>query len=90
MRWTWDPNKNRDNKRTHQLSFETAQLVFGDPLAVSRQDSYPHELRWQTIGLVGPVVLLVVHTSPDPDPETGRSRAHHLRAQSDAARKEGI
>ncbi len=71
LRWTWDPDENHDNKRTHRLGFETAQLVFDDPLAVSRQDSYPHELRWQTNGLVGPVVLLVVHTSPDPDRETG-------------------
>ncbi|MFI4986940.1 MAG: BrnT family toxin [Alphaproteobacteria bacterium] len=66
MRWTWDPKKNRDNKRGHLVSFETAQLVFDDPLAVSRKDTHPLEERWQTIGQVGPVIPFVVHTWPDP------------------------
>ena len=61
LRWTWDANKGRINRRKHGLSFETAQLVFDDPLAASRQDPYPHERRWQTIGMVGNVVVIVVH-----------------------------
>ncbi|MEY3332291.1 MAG: hypothetical protein RLZZ176_591, partial [Cyanobacteriota bacterium] len=52
MKWTWDDNKNRTNKRDHGLSFEAAQYVFADPLAVSRPDPYPEEERWQTIGLI--------------------------------------
>ena len=41
-----------------------AQLVFDDPLHVSRQDRVEQgEPRWQTIGMVGGVVLLLVaHT----------------------------
>ncbi|MGH6842590.1 MAG: BrnT family toxin [Methylocella sp.] len=33
MKWTWDREKNRTNKRKHGLSFETAKLVFDDRLA---------------------------------------------------------
>ena len=69
MRWTWDPAKARSNKRIHGLSFETAQLVFDDPLAASRLDATGEEERWQTIGLIGPVAVLVIHTWPEPDSE---------------------
>ena len=62
MRWAWHNEKNRTNKRDHELSFETAQLVFRDPLAISRRDPDPGEERWQTIGLIGHVVVFVVHT----------------------------
>ena len=76
MRWTWDPDKSRSNRRKHQLSFETAQFVFDDALAVSRPDPYPREERWQTIGVIGSVAVLVVHTWPERQPgsteETGR------------------
>ena len=71
MRWTWDPIKNRTNRRAHGLGFETAELVFDDSLAASRADPYPHEQRWQTIGKIGNVAVLVVHTWPEPDPVTG-------------------
>jgi uncharacterized protein len=60
--WMWDKNKDRSNKLKHGLSFSTAQLVFDDPLALSRLDSYADEERWQTVGLVGSVVIFVVHT----------------------------
>ena len=75
MRWTWDTRKNRSNQRTHGLSFETAVLVFDDPLAASRLDSGTDEERWQTVGAIGHVVVLVVHTWPeldDSDEEVGR------------------
>lgn len=66
MRWTWDANKERINQRKHGLGFETAQLVFDDSYAASRHDPYPGEQRWQTIGIVGGVVVFVVHTWPEP------------------------
>ena len=56
LRWLWDAKKNRLNKLRHGLSFETAQLVFDDPLAASRPDPYSGEERWQTIGVIGSVV----------------------------------
>jgi uncharacterized DUF497 family protein len=64
MRWTWDRDKAKANRAKHGLSLETAVLVF-DPLQVSRPDPHPDGDRWHTIGLVGPVLLLVVHTWPD-------------------------
>jgi uncharacterized DUF497 family protein len=69
MRWTWDPEKNRRNKRVHGLSFETAILVFDDPLALSRSDRSADEERWQTGGVIGTVTVFVVHTWPGPDDE---------------------
>lgn len=68
MRWTWDPNKNAANRLSHGLRFETAALVFDDPLAATREDPYAYEQRWRTMGMVGPVVLMVVHTWPDAAP----------------------
>ena len=70
--WKWDPEKARINRRKHGVSFETASLVFDDPLSVSQPDPYPYELRWRTAGMVGNVVLLVVHTGLQGDPEIGR------------------
>jgi len=61
---SWDEDKNKANKHKHGVSFEAAQLVFDDPLHVSRQDRIENgELRWQTVGMAADVVLLLVaHT----------------------------
>jgi uncharacterized DUF497 family protein len=76
IRWVWDPQKALSNFRKHGLSFETASLVFSDPHHLSAPDPHESEERWRTLGLVGPVVLFVVHTAPETDPvlgdETGR------------------
>jgi len=64
VQFTWDERKNRLNRQKHRISFETAVLVFEDPYHVSRADrEVDSELRWQTIGMVkGIQVLLVAHT----------------------------
>ena len=64
MEFTWDERKNRVNRRKHRVSFETAILVFDDPLHVSTQDrEVDGEARWQTIGMVpGAQVLMIAHT----------------------------
>jgi len=67
LRWTWDPDKAAANRAKHGLSFETAVRVFDDPLHASKPDLHPDGDRWQTIGLVGPVLLLVIHTWPEPE-----------------------
>ena len=67
MRWTWDPDKAAMNRVKHGLSFETASLVFNDPFHASKPDPHPDGDRWHTIGLVGSVLLLVVHTWPEGD-----------------------
>jgi len=67
MRFVWDEGKNRSNLAKHRVSLETARLVFDDPFAVSVQDrTVEGEERWQTLGLVGGlVILLVAHTYED-------------------------
>ena len=65
MSWTWDEEKNQVNQCKHGLEFEVAQYVFSDPLSLSQPDPYPYEERWQTIGLVGNMMVFVVHTWPE-------------------------
>ncbi|ECD9902225.1 BrnT family toxin [Salmonella enterica] len=50
--------------RKHGVRFEDAVLVFDDPRHLSRQERYENgEYRWQTLGLVhGIVVILVAHS----------------------------
>ena len=71
MRWVWDDTKSFANRRKHGLGFETAQLVFDDPLAASRETPHPDEERWQTIGMIDNVVVIVAHTWPQTDHDTG-------------------
>jgi uncharacterized DUF497 family protein len=67
--WIWDPNKAILNERKHSVSFELAQLVFRDPFHLSQPDPHDFQERWRTLGLVGHVVLFVVHTLPDENPD---------------------
>jgi hypothetical protein len=61
MRAVWDEAKNRSNRKKHGISFGTAALVFFDPLHLSRMDRViDGEERWQTIGMVNGVLLLMV------------------------------
>jgi uncharacterized protein len=64
VEFTWDERKNRVNQQKHGVSFETAILVFDDPYHLTRQDrEVEGEARWQTLGMVkGVHVLLVAHT----------------------------
>ena len=71
MHWTWDPEKNEENRQAHGISFETAMLVFDDPISATLENPYPHEQRWRTMGMIGTVVVMVVHTWPEADSETG-------------------
>jgi len=90
LHWTWDENKNHANRRKHGLGFETATLVFEDPLATQRPDPNADEERWHTIGLIGNVVVIVAHTWPKAERGTGvevgriisarKATAHERRA----------
>ncbi len=66
---TWDEKKNFSNKKKHKLSFEAAQYVFDDPLHLTRLERFENdEYRWQTIGSVdGIALVLVAHTVSDND-----------------------
>jgi uncharacterized DUF497 family protein len=71
MRIIWDQNKNQSNRLKHKISFEVATLVFEDPLQINVMDRIENgEERWQTLGMVGNVVLvLVAHTFAEQEGE---------------------
>ena len=71
MNWTWDLAKARSNRNIHRVSFETASLVFEDPMLISEPDPHPDVDRWRVIGRVNMSTLFVVHTVIDDD-GTGR------------------
>ena len=64
LRFEWDEAKNLSNQHKHGVSFEKASAVFLDPLYVSAQDRIENgETRWQTLGMVGNLLLVTVaHT----------------------------
>ena len=64
MRFEWDEHKDRSNQRKHGISFATALLVFDDPVHLSVQErEVDGEQRWQTLGCIGGVlIVLVAHT----------------------------
>lgn len=63
MGFEWDEVKNRRNLQKHRVSFETAKLVFDDPHARSAQDRVVDgEERWQTMGMIEGVIVVVAHT----------------------------
>jgi uncharacterized protein len=70
MRFEWDEAKNRQNLAKHKISFELGALVFDDPCALSDQDRFVEgEERWQTIGAIGGVAVVVAHTWWEEDGE---------------------
>jgi len=76
LHFVWDPDKARMNQAKHGVSFETAQRVFADPLALVLPDRVvDSEERWHIIGAPDPAgfaLLLVVHTLKDDEEETVR------------------
>jgi uncharacterized protein len=69
MRFEWDENKSQANIRKHKVGFELSALVFDDPYAITTLERIvDDEERWQTIGMAGGLMLiLVVHTHKDDD-----------------------
>lgn len=69
IQFEWDPAKAKENLRKHGVSFDLATRVFFDPFAIIDQDRIEGgERRWQTMGTVGGVTVLVVaHTVSELD-----------------------
>ena len=86
MRIVWDQNKNRSNQVKHRVSFEVASLVFEDPFHLSILDRIENgEERWQTLGIVGGVlVVLVAHAFA----EQGGEEVVRIISARKATRKE--
>ena len=92
-RFTWREAKNLSNQRKHDgLSFEIAARVFLDPLHLSVQDRIEDgEQRWQTLGQVGGVtVLLVAHTFTEEGPTDAPVEVIHIISARRATRRERI
>ena len=64
MRFEWNQDKDRVNQAKHNVSFNTACMVFEDPHHLSVFDGHVRgEERWRTLGMVNDIVLLLVaHT----------------------------
>jgi uncharacterized DUF497 family protein len=83
--WTWSADKDRANRRKHRISFDKAQRVFDDPLVVSSLDTDSVEERWRSIGLIGGVATVVVHTW---DQQEGREPSGRIISARRATRHE--
>jgi uncharacterized DUF497 family protein len=61
--------KEPGQQQKHGISFETAMLVFDDPYHLTSQDlEVDGEPRWQTIGMVNGIqMILVAHTVDEDD-----------------------
>lgn len=67
MKFQFDPEKARSNRKKHGVSFADAEGVFYDPLAITREDPYSdQEDRWITVGMgnLGQI-LVIVYTFRD-------------------------
>jgi len=64
MLFQWDDAKAEANLRKHGISFDLAKHIFANPEALVEQDRVEGgEARWQTLGTVGGILLLLVaHT----------------------------
>jgi uncharacterized DUF497 family protein len=70
LRFTWDKNKARQNKRTHGVTFEEASTVFSDEYALLIDDPghSEDEARFVLLGLSSMLRTLVVcHYRKDGD-----------------------
>jgi uncharacterized DUF497 family protein len=69
MDFEWDEEKRATNIRRHGLDFADAVRVFDDALRLTEEDDrYDYgEIRYQTLGLLPPrlIVVLVAHTDRD-------------------------
>ncbi|MCX5636354.1 MAG: BrnT family toxin [Planctomycetota bacterium] len=68
LRFEWDSKKAQANKRKHEITFEEASTIFGDPLSITIPDP-AHSIgedRFITIGTsVNDELIVVVHTERD-------------------------
>jgi uncharacterized DUF497 family protein len=62
IRYEWNTDKSRGNRKKHGVAFEAAAKVFNDPFLLLTKDRIEEgEQRWQAIGAAEAAILLVVH-----------------------------
>jgi uncharacterized protein len=88
--WVWDEVKSRSNLAKRGIDFGLAQAVFDDPLAATRFEMNDDgEDRWQTIGMIGNVSIILSHTMAE-DGRPGRIiSARHATRQERKKYEEG-
>ena len=70
LRFQWDPKKDRQNQRNHNISFEEAETAFADEhgLLLADPDHSEDEERFILLGLSARLRLLIVcHTYREKD-----------------------
>jgi uncharacterized DUF497 family protein len=90
IRFEWDEAKNLSNQRKHGVSFQKASGVFLDPFYVTVQERIEDgEPRWQTLGVVGDVLLLTVaHTVREKSDDGAEVEIIRIISARRATRKE--
>ena len=87
-KFEWDENKNVINRNKHGVDSQTASFVFDDPNFLSEQDRVVDgEERWQTIGMVGGLVILMVAHTVREDENTEIIRIISARKATSKERK---
>ncbi len=62
MRFEWNEDRSRNNRKKHGVAFEAAVKVFNDPFLLLIEDGITEgEQRWHAIGAAEAAILLVVH-----------------------------
>ena len=63
MKFTWDEHKRRSNLKRHKLDFADAVEVFQGPMRIFEDTRFDYgEQRWVGLGLLGNIVVVIVHT----------------------------
>lgn len=88
MDFEWDEQKNIQNKRKHHLGFEDALYVFSDPFAVVRNDTYDLEERYQVLGSIQGIVMVLVVFAFRENPDTEVIRIISARKATQAERRQ--
>ena len=88
IKFECDENKNVINRNKHGVDFQTASFVFDDPNFLSEQDRVVDgEERWQTIGMVGGLVIMMVAHTVREDENTEIIRIISARKATSKERK---
>ena len=68
MRFEWDPEKNRKNRKKHGLSFEDAtELWDADHMEIYDEAHSDDEDRFIAVGMIRKGVVVVAFTEPEDD-----------------------
>lgn len=79
--WVWDRDKSESNRAKHGIDFETATQAFEDPFRTTIEDPHFDERRLRTIGMIDNTLVIVVHTHPRFDPDSGGEVARIITAR---------